>query len=434
MKPLRSGLDTPTAGIAMHELMAELYPVCRSITGQGVRTTLERIGKEIPLESREVQTGTQVLDWTIPKEWNIRDAYVKDSSGRRVIDFNTSNLHVLNYSVPIDQHMSLDELRPLLFSDPDHPDWIPYRTSYYEERWGFCIEHNRLVELKDGTYEVRIDSTLEDGSLTFGECFIPGSSDREILISTHVCHPSMCNDNLSGVVVATYLARQLLEIQSHYSYRFLFVPGTIGSITWLSLNEDILHRISAGLVLACLGDAGPPTYKRSRRSDAEIDRAAAEVFHGLGHGDRIENFVPYGYDERQYCSPGFNLPVGCLTRTPFERFPEYHTSGDNLEFVRPEALGDSLELILRVFEVLENNRTYINLSPRGEPRLGARGLYRDVGGAPAPWDQLALLWVLNLSDGDHSLLDVAERSGIAFESIATAADALVQAGLLEERS
>jgi aminopeptidase-like protein len=426
MISLRDHFDREAAGGDMHQLMTDLFPICRSITGRGVRTTLDRLGKEIPIEQTEIPTGTQVLDWSVPKEWNINDAYIKSSAGDRVVDFNASNLHVVSYSLPVRRRMSLDELRPHLHSDPEHPDWIPYRTSYYNENWGFCVQHRVLEQLEDEDYEVCIDSTLEDGHLTFGECVVPGSSSREVLLSAHVCHPSMCNDNLSGVVVAAYLARRLTDVSNRYTYRFIFAPGTIGAISWLALNDDVVARTQAGLVLACVGDGGPPTYKRSRRSTSEIDRAA---LHTLGE-DRIEEFVPYGYDERQYCSPGYNMSVGCFTRTPYERFPEYHTSADDLEFVRPEYLADSVERILRMLEVLENNEVYVNLNPKGEPRLGPRGLYRPVGGGAAPINQLALLWVLNLSDGDHSLLDICERSGLAFDDVVMAADALKAVDLL----
>jgi aminopeptidase-like protein len=426
-------LDLEAAGKDMHALMAELLPFCRSITGDGVRVTLRTLAETIPLEVQEVASGTPVLDWTVPKEWNIRGASIRDPAGDLIVDFRDSNLHVVSYSVPINKRMPLEELKPRLHSLPEHPDWIPYRTSYYEESWGFCVTDRLLHSLADGDYEVRIDSTLEDGFLSFGEAVIPGATDREVLISTHVCHPSMCNDNLSGVVISAYLARHLASVHTRYTYRFVFVPGTIGAITWLALNEGDLDRIDAGLVLACAGDPGPLTYKRSRRGNALIDRAADVVLPASFAGASLEDFSPYGYDERQYCSPGFDLPVGCLTRTQYERFPEYHTSADDLDFVQPDNLADTLGAVLRLFEVVEGNETFINLNPKGEPRLGARGLYRSVGGEPPPWDTMALLWVLNLSDGRHSLLDIAERAGMRFEAAVGAADALIAVGLLERK-
>jgi len=426
--------DLDRTGREMHDLMAELYPLPRSITGEGFRQTMRTLKKNIPLEIHEVPTGTQVLDWSVPKEWNIRDAYVKNSKGERIIDFKESNLHVVGYSVPIHTTMGLAELKEHLHSLPDHPDWIPYRTSYYNEGWGFCLSHRELEALPDDTYEVRIDSDLRDGSLTYGELFIPGETEEEVLLSCHACHPSLCNDNLSGVVLCTALGKLLRSTTPRYSYRILFVPGTIGSITWLALHEDVLPRIRHGLVVACVGDPGRMTYKRSRRGKATIDRAVEHVLKHSGQDFEILDFSPYGYDERQYCSPGFNLPVGSLTRTPHGRFPQYHTSADDLNFVRPEYLADSLSKYLRVLNVLENDRTYINTSPKGEPQLGRRGLYKRIGGQGGgpPEEQMALLWVLNLSDGDHSLLDIAERSGLPFEKVLTASEELMRVGLLRE--
>jgi aminopeptidase-like protein len=416
-------------------MMIRLYPICRSITGDGLRETLRIIGHHIPLGVREVPTGTPVFDWTIPKEWNIRGGHIKTASGETVVDFAESNLHVVNYSIPIRARISLQDLMPHLHSLPDHPEWIPYRTTYYSEDWGFCLPHNRLRQLPEGEYDVWIDSSLEDGHLSFGEVFLQGQEETEVLISTHACHPSMCNDNLSGVVLATFLARFLGTRELRHSYRFLFLPGTIGAITWLCLNEARLHLIRHGLVVACVGDAGRFTYKRSRRGNAEIDRAVSYVLRASGREYEILDFSPDGYDERQYCSPGFDLPVGSLTRTPHGRFAEYHTSADDLDFVRAESLAESFDTYLRVVTVLEQNRTYLNTNPKGEPRLGKRGLFRTQGGrVDRGRDELALLWVLNLSDGRHSLLDIAERSTLPFEGITHAADALAAAGLLQELS
>jgi len=264
---------------------------------------------------------------------------------------------------------------------------------------------------------------------------VPGETSDEVLISTHVCHPSLCNDNLSGMAVASFLAKSLLQrkLRLRYSYRFLFIPGTIGSITWLHRHAHEVAKIKHGLVASCLGDPGKFTYKKSRRGDTEIDRAVTSVLRHSGHDHEVVEFFPYGYDERQYCSPGFDLPVGCLSRTPHGRFPEYHTSADNLDFVRPECLAESLSIYTTVIGVLEQNKKYLNTNPYGEPQLGRRGLYRAIGGAPDPGlAQHALLWVLNLSDGAHSLLDIAERSSLAFTLVQSAASTLAQHGLLEE--
>jgi aminopeptidase-like protein len=419
-------------GADLYALVEELYPIPRSLTGDGVRATLEVVARIAPIEQIEVPSGTRVLDWEIPREWNVRDAYVADTAGRRLIDFGSSPLQLVGYSVPVRKRLSLDELRPHLHSLPDHPDWIPYRTSYWQEDWGFCLADETLAALPEGEYEVVIDASLEAGSLTYGEAFVPGETPDEVLVSCHVCHPALCNDGLTGIAVAAFLARAVAARESRrYSYRFLFVPGTIGAIAWLAQHEQDLGRIKHGVVLAGVGDSGSATYKRSRRGDADIDRAVVQVLRDKQVPFSVRDFSPYGYDERQYCSPGFNLPVGCLMRTPYGEYPQYHSSADNLDLVTPAALGDSLDTCLRVVDLLERNRTYVNLKPKGEPQLGRYGLYGSLGGAHHAQDQqLALLWVLNLSDGTSSLLDVAERSGLGFGLVAEAAGRLETAGLL----
>lgn len=420
------------AGRRMYALIEELFPICRSITGDGMRETLRRLGCHVPLDIVEVPSGTAVFDWTVPKEWNIRDAWIKDSEGRRVVDFRESNLHVVSYSVPVHQRMTLEELRPHLHTLPEHPDWIPYRTSYYKEAWGFCLTQRALDALPDGEYEVCIDSTLTPGHLTYGECVIPGRTEEEVLISCHCCHPSLANDNLSGITVAVELGRRLAarENQLRYTYRFLFIPGTIGSITWLARNLEIAARIQHGLVLSCLGDSGPLTYKQSRRGDALVDKAAAHVLRRLECANPIREFVPYGYDERQYCSPGFNLALGCLTRTPNGEYAEYHSSADNLCFLQIDALVDSLAACERILEILEYDRRYVNQNPFCEPQLGKRGLYRSSGGAELPDYEMALLWTLNFSDGEHGLLEIAERSNTDFGTVLKAASDLAAQHLL----
>ncbi|GAA2066366.1 DUF4910 domain-containing protein [Streptomyces albiaxialis] len=421
-----------TPGEEMHALVERMYPLCRSITGDGVRATLDIVGEYVPLQVREVPTGTQVLDWTVPQEWNIRDAYIADASGRRVVDFAASSLHVLGYSLPVARTMPLSELRAHLHTLPDHPSWVPYRTSYYEPRWGFCLAQETLDALPEGEYEVRIDSALTDGHLTYAEHVVPGRVPDEVLVSCHVCHPSLANDNLAGIAVATFLARELAGREPYYTYRFLYAPGTIGAITWLARNAERTGSVAHGLVLACAGDRGQLTYKRSRRGDAGIDRAMRHVLTASGRPHRITEFTPYGYDERQFCSPGFDLGVGSLSRTPYAGYPEYHTSADDLDFVTPEAMEDTLAVCREAFGVLERDRRYVNLSPYGEPQLGRRGLYDSLGGrSDAKQAQMAMLWVLSLSDGEHGLLDVAERSGLPFEAVAAAADALHGAGLIK---
>lgn len=424
-------MNEATAGNEMYRLVEELYPICRSITGDGVRKTLERIGRIIPLEIHEVPTGTQVFDWTVPREWNIDEAFIEDSNGTRLIDFRNHSLHVVSYSVPIDRMCDWDELEQHLHTIPEHPDWIPYRTSYYKDNWGFCLAHRDLERFKAGPYRVVIRSSLTEGSLTYGEAVIPGATEQEVLFFNHVCHPSLCNDNLSGNAVMAELARRLRERQSKFTYRFVWAPGTIGSITWLSRNEERLQRVRAGLVGVLLGDAGPFHYKRTRSGTEEIDRVVEFVLRERQPGAKFLDFSPYGYDERQFGSPGIAMPVGRLTRSPNGAYEEYHSSADNLDFVRPEYLVESLQVLERIIEVLEGNAYYQNTQPKCEPQLGRRGLYGSTGGSQPKQREHAMLWVLSMSDGTHSLLDICTKSGIDFDVVRGAADDLLGAGLLE---
>ena len=418
---------------ALYALIEELYPICRSITGNGVRETLGVLARYLPLSVSEVPSGEKVLDWTVPDEWNIRDAYIADTRGRRVVDFRAHNLHVLNYSVPVRARMSRDELRPHLHSLPEQPDLIPYRTSYYNKTWGFCLSQRQLESLRDEAYDVCIDATLAPGHLSYAEAVLPGETEDEILISAHVCHPSLANDNLSGLAVATFLARHWSERpRRRHTLRFLFAPGTIGAITWLARNRERAARIRHGLTLTCLGDTHPFTYKKTVFGGTRIDRAVAHVLATSGYAHQVIDFFPYGYDERQYNSPGFRLPVGSLMRGRHGQFPEYHTSADNLDFVSPERLSESLRVLSDVIDVLEGDHSYVNLEPYAEPQLGSRGLYRATGGTQIADLQLALLWVLNLSDGRHSLLDIAETSRMPFATIRVAAELLSSHGLLSQ--
>jgi aminopeptidase-like protein len=420
-------------GAELMALIRELYPICRSLTGDGVSETLRILGRIVPIQVSEVPSGTRVFDWTVPREWNLRDAWIATPGGERVVDFRRSNLHVVSYSVPVRRSIPLDELRDHLHTLPDHPDWIPYRTSYYTPGWGFCLTQKQYDALDQAEYEVCIDSTLEDGALSYGECLLPGSEPDEVLISAHLCHPSLCNDNLSGLAVSALLARALRNRPRRYSYRFLYLPGTIGSIAWLARNPEAVARVRHGLTLVCLGDASPLTYKRSLGGGAEIDRAAARVLAHAGPGARCTDFTPFGYDERQFNSPGFRLPVGSLMRARHGEFPEYHTSADDLDFVSGEQLARSHAAALAIVEVLEGNRTYRNRCPHGEPQLGRRGIYRALGGEARLAElEYALLWVLACSDGSQSLLAVAERAGLRFAVIRRAADLLLAHELLEE--
>lgn len=437
MRPAAPGLLDGIApsrelGDELHALAARLYPINRSITGQGVRDTLAILGSYADIATHEIPTGTEVFDWTIPREWTLREAWIADSTGRRIVDVARHALHVVGYSTPVRARMSLEELRPHLHTLPGAPSLIPYRTSYYDATWGFCLPHDVLATLPDGDYDVLIDASLADGNLTYGEVVIPGASHDEILLTAHVCHPSLANDNCSGLALLALLARHLAQEPRRLTYRILFAPGTIGAIAWLARNRERVARIRHGLVISNVGDGGGPTYKRSRRGSAEIDRAAALVLRDARlPGTSIRDFTPYGYDERQFCSPGFDLPVGAFQCSSWGEFPEYHTSADNLDLVRPEHLDRSFRLVLAMLDVLERNGTYRNLSPFCEPQLGRRGLLGPAGGDGSGMpDRMAMLWALNLSDGRSDLLAIAERSKLPFCQIATAARHLEAAGLL----
>jgi aminopeptidase-like protein len=428
----RAALDHATLGDELHDLLKQLFPIHRSITGPGVRQTLKVIGEHIPLQVHEVPSGTPVLDWTVPQEWTVRAAYLEDSAGRRVLDIDHCNLHLVGYSVAVDEVLSREALEEHLHSLPERPDAIPFRTAFYSPTWGFCLSQSQRDALTDERYRVVIDSSLADGSLTYAECLLPGRTSDEVLLTTHICHPSLANDNLSGVVVLTAVGRVLAELDLRYSYRLLFNPVTIGSITWLAEHIEDVRRVRHGLVIAGVGDSGVFTYKRSRRGAADIDRAVAHVLASRGDDHLVEDFSPYGYDERQFCSPGFDLPVGCISRTPHGRYPEYHTSDDDPDFVEPAQLAGAVDLILEIIAAVEADTTYRNLAPWGEPQLGRRGLYKNMGGhADAQQHQMALLWVLNHSDGRHSMLDIAERSSLPVEALARAAQDLLSANLLE---
>lgn len=426
----RSLLPAPgVAGEQMHALMRELFPLNRSLTGDGVRTTLARLGVALPVTPIETPTGTSVFDWTAPNEWNVREAWIESPTGERIVDFASSNLHVLGYSAAVDATVSRAELAEHVFTHPSDPDLVPYRTSYYKEQWGFCMAQRVLESLPDGPYRVRIDASLEPGSVTYGECVLPGSTSEEFLLTTYVCHPSLANDNLSGVVLLSALGQALASQALRYTYRLLWSPGTIGPLCWLRNNRNTIDRVRHGLVLSCLGDPGGMTYKCSRRGKTEIDVAVAHVLRASGEKHTLLNWFPWGGDERQFCSPGFDLAMGALSRTPADHFPEYHSSADNPDFVKPEMLEASLNTCLDIIEVIEGNARYRNRCPYGEPQLGKRGLYRSVGGGSS--QETALLWVLSLSDGTSTLLEISERSALPFGAIREAADRLLEHDLLE---
>jgi aminopeptidase-like protein len=425
-------VPTPEAlGEELVGLIRELFPIPRSLTGHGVRDTLAILAREVPLEIVETPTGVPMFDWVVPREWNLRAAWIEGPRGDRVLDLADSPLHVLGYSLPVDAVLPLDELRGHVFTHAEDPDLIPYRTSYWEERWGFCMSRRQLDSLEDGDYRVVIDATLEDGSLTSGELTIPGATDAEFLLSTYVCHPALANDNLSGVVLLWALARTLGRQRLTHTYRLLWSPGTLGPLCWLARNRERLDRVRHGLVVSCVGDPGPLRYKRSRRGDALVDRASAYVL-ARRTGSIVTDWQPSGGDERQYCSPGFDLPVGTLSRTPHGLFPQYHSSADDFSLVTAEALASSFRTALEIIDLVETNARYRNLSPYGEPQLGKRGLYQSVPDGTNP--EAAYLWLLSLSDGSRDLLAIAERSGLPFESVRAAALTLEAHSLLERLS
>jgi aminopeptidase-like protein len=421
--------DTADAGAEMIDLMRELFPLPRSLTGDGLRDTLAVLRRDVPLDVVETPTGTQVFDWSVPREWTLRGAWIEDPAGKRIVDAADSTLHVVGYSSPVDAVVDLDELRTHLFTHED-PELIPYRTSYWHEQWGFCVSRRLLDSLEAGRYHVVIDSSFSNGSLTSGEALIPGSRHDEFLLSTYICHPGLANDNLSGVVLLWALARTLARQELNYSYRALWSPATVGPLCWLSRRFDQLELIRHGLALSCAGDRGPLRYKRSRRGNTTIDRAATLVLSRYD-GSIVRDWDPGGADERQFCSPGFDLPVGAFSRTPHGLLPVNHSSGDDLEAVDAETIGESFRAVLEIIDVIETNEVYRNLSPYGEPQLGRRDLY------PAVPDgrnvDAALLWVLSLSDGVTDLLAIADRSGMPFFEIRDAALALERQGLVAKQ-
>jgi aminopeptidase-like protein len=418
-------------GIDVYELIEELFPINRSLTGEGVRKTLAIVARHIDITVHEISSGTAVLDWHVPMEWNIRSGTIKTLDGRCLVDFADNNLHILGYSKPVSGVFSRAELARHIFTLPEQPDLIPYRTGYYADDWGFCLPDRLWQGMTDESYRVEIDSDLSPGSMTYGEFFVPGETRSEVLVTCHVCHPSLANDNLSGIAIMTALARRQAQRRGRLGYRFLFLPATIGAITWLARNETTLDLIEYGLVLTCLGDNGPFHYKQSRKG-AAIDRAVAHILRHAGEPHKVMAFNPYGYDERQFCSPGFDLPVGCLMRGVHGTFPEYHTSADNLDLVKPAALDRSYAILEELLDLLDKNCRYQRVDGRGEPQLGRRGMYRAISGQREAGGatQLDLLWLLNLADGQHSLLDMAVRADVPFAYLEAAARLALDARLI----
>ena len=430
-KDLSNSEEVPP--IDLHGLVRELFPINRSLTGAGVRETLAILARHVQLELREVPSGTAVLDWQVPLEWNIRSATIRALDGRCLVNFADHNLHVVGYSKPIHKEVSRAELAEHVHTLPDQPELIPYRTGYFADDWGFCMPDNLWQTMQDEAYRIDIDSDLSPGSLTYGELFLPGELSDEVLITAHICHPSLANDNLSGIAVAVALAMRQARLPRRLGYRFLFIPATIGAITWLARNESELGKIRHGLVLTCIGDTGPFHFKQSR-SGAPIDNAVAHILRHSGHPYEIVPFNPYGYDERQFCSPAFDLPMGCFMRSVHGTFPQYHTSADNPGFVKPQALNQSYEVVASLLDLLDANWMYARTDGRGEPQLGRRGLYRAIAGQKEAGgaSQMDLLWLLNLADGKHNLLEMAERAGIPFGQLQKAVRLALDADLIRE--
>jgi aminopeptidase-like protein len=430
--------DTSKLGGDMMDFMRRLWPICRCLAGPSIRETFDIIGEHVPLTKYRFNSGDEIFDWTVPKEWTIREAYIRGPSGEKIIDFNDNNLHVVSYSLPVHERMTLDQLRPHLYTVPSLPDAIPYITSYYKETWGFCLTHRQMEALPaEGEYEVFIDSTLENGTLELREGVVGPEAAPEVLFSTYCCHPSMANNELSGPVIQTFLYRCLSSLPAlGRRYRFVFLPETIGALAYLSQKgEHLREHLVAGYEITCCGDHGPVNYKKSRRGDSLADRAAAHVLkHCAPAGKDVfvhEYFPDAGANERQYNSPGFNLPVGSLMRSEYGRYPEYHTSLDNLDFVSAKGMASTLSMYLRLVQVIEMDVRLINLSPYGEPQLGKHGLYVSAGIHPKFDDELRdMLYVLNYSDGEHSLVDIADRLGAPVWRLLPTVARLAKAGLV----
>jgi aminopeptidase-like protein len=425
--------DSSACGRLIEDLLQKLFPICRSITGEGLRSTLNILADQIPLQLIELPSGTKVFDWEIPDEWNIRDAFIKNVKGERVVDFQASNLHVVNYSIPVHRWIKLDELKSHLHSLPSQPDAIPYLTTYYRKNWGFCLTHDQYQNLPDGEYEVCIDSTLEPGSLTIAEAMLPGESDKEILFSTYCCHPSMANNELSGPIITTLLYKLLASFpKRYYSYRFYYGVETIGALAYLSRRGDHLkNKLAGGLVVTCCGDRGQFTYKKARNPENILDKAILHTLRHSGVEFQVVSFFPTGSDERQYCSPGFDLPVGSLMRSMYGTYPEYHTSLDNLDFVSVETLLQTLAVYINCIYVLEHNRFYKNLKPFGEPMLSKYGLYHFIGAQKEHSRYTKQLrYILNFSDGQHDLVDIADLMALPIWECEGAVKDLMAAGLI----
>ena len=424
--------QTHNLGSEMYSLMERLFPICRSLTGNGNRQTLNILKEYIPIEIKEVPSGTKVFDWEVPDEWNIKDAFIKTPDGKKVVDFKNNNLHLVGYSEPFEGKIKLDELKNHIYTLPDQPDLIPYVTSYYQRRWGFCLSENQFKTLKNGIYEIQIDSTLEPGNLTYADLIVKGKSKKEILISTYICHPSLANNELSGPVISTFLAKYLLENNdNYYSYRFVFAPETIGTITYLSKHiEELKRNVIAGYVLTCIGDSGSFSYLQSRKENTLVDRVTMHVLKHTEKEYELYDYLASGSDERQYCSPGIDLPVGSLMRTKYGKYPEYHTSGDNMDIISSDELDKSLEKLKLCIDIIENNRIYKS-TVLGDPQLGKRGLYPTISTKTLSLNVITMMNILSFCDGHHDLLWIAEKIGKPIMELFPIVETLFQNDLLK---
>lgn len=431
------GYDLKIIGQSMYSLCVELFPICRSITGNGVRKTLSILNSVIGGEMvvHEVPSGTQVFDWSVPKEWNIRDAWIKDSKGNKILDFKDNNLHVVGYSLPVNKKVNLEELKTIIYTQPEQPDAIPYVTSYYKERYGFCMTQNQKDSLKEDNYHIFIDSELKNGSLTYGEIIIPGESKQEVFLSTYVCHPSMANNELSGPAVAIHLAKWLKSLSKRrYTYRIIFIPETIGSITYLSYNLEHLKKyVVAGFNISCVGDDRTFSYVASRYGNTLADKVAKNVLRFYYPEYKEYSFLKRGSDERQYNAPGVDLPVCAICRSKYGEYPEYHTSKDNLDFISPEGLAGAFEVYKQCITVLENNYKY-KINVLCEPQLGKRGLYPTISQKGSYDAVKAMTDFIAYADGNNDLIDISNIIDVSVKNLTSIIEKLKMNELIEEVS
>lgn len=416
--------------VELYKDITDLYKICRSLTGEGIKYTLNYIKNEIPINIHSINSGEEVFDWRVPKEWNVKDAHVKNSNGETIIDLKDHYLHILNYSIPIHKKMNLTELKQHIYTLPEFPNWIPYRTSYYKENWGFCMEHSKFINLKEDIYEVFIDSTLEDGKLYYGDLIIKGKSEKEILISSYCCHPQQCNDSLSGTVLAMHLAKHLMRTDNYYTYRFIFIPETIGSIVYLHKNLDIMKKnIIGGYVITCVGDEGEFTYLKTRSENQFIDKITLFVLNEKNINYKMRDYNACGSDERQYNYPGVDLNIGSLMKSKYHEFDEYHTSADDLNYVTRKGITDSYNMYIDCLNLIEKNHIYSNKT-LCEPFLTKYNLYSDIGSCKYSDFFRNVSLVLKYFDSRNDLIDVSVKTKISIEQIYEIVNVLLEKNII----